>query len=371
MKQQARFARPLFGAMCLFLVALIMAGCELTALPEATPTIQTLDTTPTVTTQPPTLTPSHTSSAPPQLASSTFTPTPSEPTVTPTVTITPGPFAYIIQEGDTYYYIMITRNGYADIAQANGAIPEFLRVNAGIRNIDSLPSPGSTIYIPIPLPTPTPEGFDMTQTAQPNNGDGSGISEDTVILQVPIQENDSILRFAQEYQTTLSILATLNPDLSFFGCDYGNPSGGPDCNVFMVVGENVNVPAPTPTRTLSPTPSGNETATPTPTHPAPPLVFPPQNASAPARTFQLQWVGVSILQNNEVYFVELQDLTANTTYQDVTRGTYYELPESLVPGDGQAHNIQWRVSVARRTTDGTYVIVGAIGNWRTFSWQNR
>lgn len=371
MSRSVSINRVLMGGFICTGVILFAAGCELSALPEATPTVQTPQITLSPTTEPPTHTPSVTSSAPPRLATATFTPTPSEPTLTPTATSTPGPLAYVIQPGDTYYYIVqLPQIGYVSAAQINANIPEFLRLNPGVRSIDNLPSPGSTIYIPLPPPTPTPEGFDLTQTAQPESAQAiaSGVM---VTMQVPVLENDSILRFAQEYNTTLSVLSDLNPQVSFFGCDFANPSGGPDCTVFLVVGESVNVPAPTPTPTLSPTPSGNETATPTPTHQAPPLIFPPQNASAPARTFQLQWVGVGVLQPDEVYFVEVQDMTANTTFQDITRGTYYDLPDSLIPADGQPHNMQWRVSIARRTPDGTYVIVGADGTWRAFSWQSR
>ncbi|MFN8529652.1 MAG: hypothetical protein U0670_13670 [Anaerolineae bacterium] len=105
-------------------------------------------------------------------------------------------------------------------------------------------------------------------------------SENAQIIAVEIPENISILGIAVDYETTLSVLATLNPQLRFRGCDFSNPSGGPDCNV-LVVGQNINVPAPTPTITLSPTPSGSETPTPA-SHESPSLVFPPQNGSAPA-----------------------------------------------------------------------------------------
>ncbi|MFN8529653.1 MAG: hypothetical protein U0670_13675 [Anaerolineae bacterium] len=47
------------------------------------------------------------------------------------------------------------------------------------------------------------------------------------------------------------------------------------------------------------------------------------------------------------------------------------LPDAMVPTDGQTHTIQWRVTVAARTPDGAYVIVGAVGNWRQFTWQSR
>ncbi|MDX2160556.1 MAG: hypothetical protein SF162_04440 [bacterium] len=358
----------------LILLAWLAAGCELSSLPQATPTLQ-------ITPEPLTLTPSVEAPTPtdptlptvsprPQLATATLTPTPSEPTATLTPSATPGPLAYVIQPGDTFYFILLNPPFNYSGAQINTLIPEFLRLNPGIRSIDQLPSPGSTIFIPLLPPTPTPENFDQTQTAQPAIAEVS-LPEDAEMTTCVIEENDSILRCVQEFETTLSIVATLNPQLGFFGCNFDIPSGGPECNVLLRVGEQVNVPAPTSTPTLSPTPSGSETPTPTPTHEAPLLVFPPQNGAAPARTFQLQWISVGVLGSSEVYFVEIQDMTAGTQYQDVTRSTYYLLPDALVPADGQTHQIQWRVSVAARTPEGTYVIVGAEGAWRTYSWQSR
>lgn len=352
-------------------LSVLAAGCELSTIPQqATPTVQiTPSLPPTFTLPPATASATMTGTTPPRLATLP-SPTPGTPTDTLTPSPTPGPIAYIIQAGDTFYNVLLSPPFRYTVAQINGLIPEFLELNPGVRSIDQLPSPGSTIYIPLLPPEPTPEGFDLTQTAQPSVFE-VGLPENAEIIQVEIQENDSILRFAQEYETNLSILATINPQLGFIGCDFSNPSGGPECNVFMVVGDTVNVPAPTPTRTLSPTPSGSETPTPTPTHPSPRLFFPADGGVAPARTFQLQWTSVGMLLPNEVYFVEIEDVTAGTVYNGVTTTTAYMLPDSLIPSDGQAHTIRWRVAVATQTSDGAYAIVGAPGNVRTFTWQSR
>lgn len=357
----------------LLVLSLTIAACDLSPLPQATPTID-ITATPTITLTMAVPTPdvTATNTLVPVLATSTFTNTPSEPTSTFTPSPTPGPLAYTMQTGDTFYYIVQRPPfNYTTSGQINAMIPEFLRVNPSIRNIDSLPGAGSIIYIPLQPPTPTPEGFDLTQTAAPNLFEPSTLPENAEVLEVPVQENDTILRFVQEYETTLNILATLNPDKRFFGCDFSNPSGGPECSVLLGIGEMINVPAPTPTPTLSPTFSGSETPTSTPTHSAPVSVFPPQNGIAPARTFQLQWIGLGSLQSTEVYFVEIQDLTAETSHQNVTRSTSYELPAEFVPSDGQSHEIQWRVSIAARDMNGTYSITGAQGVWRTFTWQSR
>ena len=114
-----------------------------------------------------------------------------------------------------------------------------------------------------------------------------------------------------------------------------------------------------------------ETATPTPTYAAPAAIFPPQDGSAGARTFQLQWLSVGVLKGNEVYLVEIKDDTKGGTFLDVTLSTSYQLPESMVPTDGQTHTIEWRVSVASKNDQGKYDYIGAQGEWRTFHWQSK
>ena len=92
-------------------------------------------------------------------------------------------------------------------------------------------------------------------------------------------EGQTIVDIAVTYNTTLEVLAVLNADISFAGCNFEIQSGGPNCNPILQVGQVVLVPAPTPTPTLSPTPSGNETPTPTPTYAAPVVISPPQGAN--------------------------------------------------------------------------------------------
>ena len=352
----------------LAVIAALLTGCELSQVPQSTPTaeIEALVTpSPTVEITP---TPSATLTLAPQLEQ-TNTPTLGTPLPTSTDTPTPDPYAtYIIQPNDTMLYII----QQAPFNYRNtDVIAEILRLNPQIPDRDHLPGPGSSILIPLPTGTPTPEGFALTATAQPN-APQIGVPGNAEIIQVNVQEGETIIGIAQKNATTLSIMATLNPQLGFYNCDFSNPSGGPDCNVPLSVGETVNVPALTPTPTLSPTISGSETPTLTPTYSAPMLVYPPQDAIAPPRTFQLQWISVGELKGNEVYLIEIKDDTADTpSTLDVTHSTSYELPESLIPTDGQTHMIEWRVSVAAPNTEGKYAYIGAQGNWRRFSWQSR
>jgi hypothetical protein len=191
------------------------------------------------------------------------------------------------------------------------------------------------------------------------------------IIQVEVQEGQTIIGIAQNNSTTLPIIATLNPQITFLNCDFSTPSGGSGCTVFLAPGDMVNVPALTPTPTLSPTISGSETPTPTPTFRAPAMIFPPENANVPPITFTLQWVSVGELNPGEVYLIEIEDDTTTARHADVTTTTSYDLPAELVPTDGQTHIVRWRVSVAAQNEQGAYRHIGAVGEWRTFNWRSQ
>lgn len=354
------------AAIVVLLASTLFAGCEL-ALPRGGPTPTILqEVVPTETTTEPSTTPAITLSPIPQLESPSPTFTPGLPTQTFTPSPTPGPQEYVIEAGDTLLYIIQQDPfNYTD----TNVIAEILRLNPSITSADRLPPPGSTILIPLPTPSNTPEGYELTLTAHPITPTLEGNA--APIAQHTIGEGETILGVAGEYNTTLVILATLNPDIGFFGCDFNNPSGGPDCTVPLQVGQQINVPMPTPTPTLSPTFSGSETATITPTYSPPSMIFPAQDANASARTFQLQWVSVGILDESEYYIVQIEDQTNGATYLDVTKNTSYELPESMIPTDGVAHVIRWRISVGVLNEAQQWRMISGVGDWRTFQWQSR
>jgi hypothetical protein len=272
---------------------------------------------------------------------------------------------YTIQQGDTLLFIIQQPPfNYRD----SSVIAEILRLNPTIPNADRLPAPGTVILIPLPTPTPTPIAEAETATAQ------AGIPVvdlpiSTTILQHSVREGETILGIAEQYRVTLRILSDLNPDIRFINCDFANPSGGPNCAVFIEVGQAINVPAPTPTPTLSPTPSGSETPTPTPTF-APPMVsFPPRDAVInSAVSFTLQWVSTGVLSSGQIYLIQIEDMTAATSYNDITLANSYRIPASLVPTSGQPHQFRWRVSVAQQNVEGLYAVVGGEGEWRMFTW---
>jgi LysM repeat protein len=302
-------------------------------------------------------------------ATPTFTPGP--PTIPPSPTPTLGPYEYTVQSGDTLLYI-IQQFGYRDFS----VVPEVVALNDNIPNPDSLPGAGAVILIPRQTATPTPEGLELTPTSFLNvaiapTNEQTGLSVETGSLDHVVQEGQTIVDIAAIHGITLEVVARLNPDVAFFGCNFEIPSGGPNCNPLVRVGQVLRVPAPTPTPTLSPTPSGSETPTPTPTYAPPHVVSPPQDAVVPAGVFRLEWVGVGVLQPDEVYLVQVTDTITGQTHFEITRSTSVMLPESMIPTDGQRHVINWTVAVARPNEEGRYRIISGAPQIRTFQWESR
>jgi LysM repeat protein len=358
---------PRFAIVLLF-VAVIAAGCDFTTPPrQETPTFQA---TPSL--QSPTATATYTPSATPrtiaqvQLESPTVTDTPGTPTDTATPTPTPGPYEHVIQSGDTLYYI-IQLYGYTTL----DVVDDVVAMN-GLSSADDLPGVGSVLLIPRQTATPTPEGMAATSDARATFGvNVEGLPNYPVDCHV-VEEGETMVEIALEYNMTLEQLAQINPDISFSGCDFDVPSGGSNCNPFITVGQCVNVFLPTATPTLSPTPSGLETATSTPTFIAPIGSYPPEGALVPGGLLRLQWVSVGVLQADEYYWIQVIDVTADVGFDPlITRATSILLPEAMIPTDGQTHTFQWMISVARQNEQGAFRIVSGTATARTFQWQSR
>ena len=369
-------------------IVLLLSACNMnTPNIVPTPTVYSeLTFTPTdVPTETPTLTPelpTATLEAPteviaptdqPIMATETPTNTPEPPTAIPTETATLGPFEYVIQENDTLMYIIqLPQHGYGyelNVAQ------QVVALNDNMTSVDFLPPVGSTILIPRPTSTATPEGSEATQVVLATIGvdDSSGalLTSGSTVGCYMVEEDDSLVSIAAEYDTTLEILSQLNTDLNWFGCEFDQPSGGPQCNPTIQIGQCINVPQPTPIPTFTSTPSGNETATPTPTYPAPRMLYPVNGVVVPPGKFDLQWVAVTGLTDGDEYLVEITDVTSGQKVLQVTDSTTFTMPDNLVPSDSQPHSIQWRVSVARRNEAGVYGYIGGTGEWRTFEWMSQ
>ncbi len=309
----------------------------------------------------------------PLVETATPTATPGPPTMPPSMTPTPGPYEHTVQQGETLGYI-IQLYGYRDF----NIIDEIVRINENVPNADTLPGAGAVILIPRQTATPTPEDFTPAPNLAVTLGQGiaptspaTGLNIDAPIVTHQVVEGQTIVDIAVNYNTTLEVLAVLNPDISFAGCNFEIQSGGPNCGPLLRVGQTVMVPAPTPTPTLSPTPSGNETPTPTPTYAAPLIISPPQEANVPPTAFRLEWVSVGVLQPDEVYLVQVTDTTAGETFNDITRSTSLLLPESMIPADGQVHLIEWTVTVAKPNEAGIYRVVSGAAETHRFNWLSR
>ena len=362
------------------LLALSLAACNFAPAPQgdASPTVENIESTalPTEPTRTPRPSPTATSEqfSEPVLESPTPTFTPGPPTLPPAPTATLGPYEHTVQADDTLLFI-IQQYGYRDF----GVIPEVVVLN-NLPNADTLPGVGSVLLIPRQTATVTPEGAELTpttfadalaaQAVAPTDAQ-TGLSSGAGVLEHVVQEGQTIVDIASNYATTLEVLARLNPDIGFFGCNFEIPSGGPNCNPLLQVGQVVYAPAPTPTPTLSPTPSGSETPTPTPTFVPPRVVSPPQNAEIQAGVFRLEWVGAGVLQPDEVYLVQITDTTSGQSHNAITRSTSLLIPEEMIPADGQTHVINWTVSVAKPNEANVYRIISGAPEVRAFRWHSR
>ncbi len=362
----------LIGLVC---VGLLMVGCSSASQGGVTPTVEAIVAT---STEIPTITlrasPSLVQEPIQQIDVGTSTPTETAapPTETFTPSPTPGPYEYTIKANDTLFYI-VGQFGYTDLSTAPGhIIDQVVRLNDTVQSADLLPGPGTVILVPRQTATPLPENTETAVAIEATAASGPNIPTPSSIMQIVIQEGDTLVSIAQNYNLTLPQIVILNPQLEISTCNFEIPSGGEGCNIPIKIGDILNLPAPTPTPTLSPTPSGNETATPTATFVAPVVIFPPDGAAAGAGVFSLQWVGVGLLEPDEVYLIQVTDLTANKiVLQAVTRNTSYPLTDSLIPTDGQTHSFSWMVYVAKPNADKVYGRVGGAPPEHLFTWASK
>src|SRR5215813_8608723 len=122
MKRWSMFKPFFFKSALFFASILVLAGCNFNLSPqgEATPTIQPIvasDTPPPTVT----LTLIPTSQVQLQVESPTPTITSAPPTETPTASDTPGPYQYVIKQGDTLITI-VQQFHYTELSIGKGGI---------------------------------------------------------------------------------------------------------------------------------------------------------------------------------------------------------------------------------------------------------
>jgi hypothetical protein len=318
----------------------------------------------TVTDSPPTLT-------------ATVTPLPTD---TPAPTPTATPCIRVVQPNDTLSGLIFSC-GYQDTS----VLEEVMELN-GISNA-ALLQQGQTLIIPWPTPTldvnitipPTAIGEESSSLSIAEaEGDATidPFLAPTATLQAgvtwyEVQPNDSILTIAFQFNANVEILSQLNPEITFSQCDFGEFSGGENCNVIVYPGQRVRVPAPTPMPTLSPTPSGSETRTPTPTATfnAPSLVSPGNIAHFQHdELITLRWLGSGTLSSTEIYRVRVQNLTNNAVYTSDTREIFFIIPDDWQGQEDIRYQYSWSVSIISvdRSDESIFTT-----DTRTFTWQGR
>jgi hypothetical protein len=140
--------------------------------------------------------------------------------------------------------------------------------------------------------------------------------------------------------------------------------------VNLYEGQRIRVPAPTSTPTLSPTPSGSETPTPTPTP-----TFNAPNAKSPGNRalFQrreivtLRWTASGTLGPDQVYRIEVEDVTSGVRYVADTIEQLFIIPDAWQGQDGQRHEFSWSVSVIDEDRPGEPFYTTEP---RTFTWES-
>ncbi len=283
------------------------------------------------------------------IATNTLPPAPQMATVTPppptaTATPTQGPCTHVVKAGDDLISIA-WECGHRSL----DVLPLILATN-DLPSADAL-QVGQEIIVPWPTPTIDPNAASENTTVSNTGVDTSIAAGATTAFEVipglelasaptqgpptvpptptllpgvmwhTVQHSETAASIAYEYKTTLESLSQLNPEITFSQCDFGKVTGGDACSVIIYEGQQMRVPAPTPTPTLSPTLSGSETPTPTltPTFNAPSAISPADRALfGRSELITLRWVASGTLGEGDAYRVQVEDLTANTTYSGDT-----------------------------------------------------
>lgn len=303
----------------------------------------------------------------------TSTPTPSplpSPTWPPTDTFTPAPTAtlepyqYIVQPGDTLYYI-IQLFGYRDLA----VVPEVIALN-GMADENDLQA-NQVLLIPRQTPTlgptltPTPLGATGTPSetvvasgATPDyHGcglDNRCISADGQFWMHEVREGETPAGLAYAYDTTVRDIFQDN---------------GLTENSFIFPGQILRIRIKvTLTPTLTPTGGPDSTATPTPTL-SPPALLAPANGAKFAGNQQvvLQWAANQPLASTAYYLVQVRNIKTGEIFRATTRSNIYRLPADLRPGVGQSVDFAWRVVIVGGSTVDAVVISGQEDDW-VFTW---
>jgi hypothetical protein len=327
------------------------------------------------------------------------------PTVTslpPSATPTPteGPCIQTARSGDTVYG-MALRCGHQHLA----VVPLIVEMNIGLESEQALQE-GQVLEIPWPTPTEGPLATESGDEGSADEASGSNVPNESSAVndgdQAPIEvavnefgtpdnlatlfveptlrpglawhtvsENETLINLISVYNADAKVISDLNPEIEFRQCDFRTKFGGENCSVILVPGQRVRVPAPTPTATIPPTPSGSETPTltATPTFNVPQAFAPTENEQFGAQQLvTLRWTVTGTLASNEVYLVSVRNLDNDRTFQARTEELFFVLPETWQANEDRSFEYEWTVSIA--TIDGDQVIATRQQTPpRRFQWQ--
>jgi LysM repeat protein len=247
-----------------------------------------------------------------------------------------------------------------------------------------------------------------------------------------VQEGETLIDIAAEYDTTVERILALNPDVEpeliqvgqLLLIPVGTPTPGPtstpepgvptptpaDYIVHVVapgeallsiaeeygvsvaliraandlppdddtirVNQSLVIPLGTPVPSPTPTVDPNATPTPIPPYPAPPLLGPPDGAILveSGEPVLLQWASVSVLRDDEWYRLTLfQSPGGVVSATNYTHATAWRVPpELLLASDTEGREFRWQVQVVREARDRSgglvYEEAGLRSEVRTFTW---
>lgn len=154
--------------------------------------------------------------------------------------------------GETILLLLPVDEGCVDFSPVSTALPP-----TAIAPVEETPT-GRTLIVtatPIPVPPAVVRPCDAVEQARhsllealptvlpvtivPPSAEALGYAG---IEEVEIQSGETLLDIAVRYDVTLAVLATLNPELDWTGCDFNRASGGPNCGSGIRAGTVIRVP---------------------------------------------------------------------------------------------------------------------------------
>ena len=280
---------------------------------------------------------------------STPTNTPTETATlqaSPTDTLVPPPTPLPTLE----YTVVANDTCIAIAVRYDVSIQSILQANPGL-TADCILSVGQKINLPQPTPTASPE---PTSTLPPEQATEDACEKVTYT----VEANDTLSGIAENYNVSINAIL-----------DYNGLN-----NETVFLGQILVIPL----CERLPTPGPSPTATPPPPHPAANLLLPQDGAAFTLAndTVTLQWASVGVLREDEVYEVEVEDITEGSGTRRIVgyvTDTKYIVPTSFRPQEATPHIMRWSVRVVRQVDlteegDPIYESGGTESQKRVFTW---